>query len=316
MMTEPSNSLPLTIAVLAGGDSHEREVSLASGAQAVKALEAAGHSVEWFDPARVGLDEIPWSRFDVCFIALHGGPGEDGRIQRQLEQLGVTYTGSPPAASRLAMSKSAAKERFFQAGIPTLPYVMFHATESIDHITTQVARFGYPLVIKPDSQGSSLGVGIARGPEDLPALVAESGRYDPFILAEMYLAGREFTVAALDRRALPLLEIATSDPLFSYEAKYHSGNTELRFETGLSAEKTAQLQQTAVAAAASLETSGLVRVDLLLDSAGWPWVLEVNTVPGLTPTSLAPRAAAAGGLDLPALCDWMVRDALRAGVVR
>ena len=317
MITELSNPLPLGVAVLAGGDSHEREISLATGAQAVLALEAAGHSVELFDPAQVGLDEIPWSRFDVCFIALHGGPGEDGRIQRQLEQLGVAYTGSPPAASRLAMSKSAAKERFFQAGIPTLPYVMFHATESIEHVAAQVARFGYPLVIKPDSQGSSLGVGFAKRPEDLPTLVAEAGRFDPFILAEMYLAGREFTVAVLDRRALPLLEIVTSDPLFSYQAKYHtSSNAELRFDTGLSPEKIAQLQQTAVAAAASLETSGLVRVDLLLDAAGWPWVLEVNTVPGLTSTSLAPRAAAAGGLDLPALCDWMVRDAVRVGVVR
>ena len=316
MINETNNHLPLVVAVLAGGDSHEREVSLSSGTQAAAALEAAGHGVEMFDPAQVGLDEIPWSRFDVCFIALHGGPGEDGRIQRQLEQLGVTYTGSQPAASRLAMSKSAAKERFFQAGIPTLPYVMFHATESIDHVAAQVARFGYPLVIKPDSQGSSLGVGFAQGPEDLPARVAESGRYDPYILAEMYLAGREFTVAVLDRHALPLLEIATSDPLFSYEAKYHNTTAEFRFETGLGAEKTAQLRQTAVAAAASLETTGLVRVDLLLDAAGWPWVLEVNTVPGLTPTSLAPRAAAAGGLDLPALCDWMVRDAVRVGVVR
>ncbi len=317
MITEPNSSLTLGVAVLAGGDSHEREISLASGAEAVTALEAAGHHVELFDPATVGLDEIPWSRFDVCFIALHGGPGEDGRIQRQLEQLGVAYTGSPPAASRLAMSKSAAKERFFQAGIPTLPYAMFHATESIDHVVAQVGRFGYPLVIKPDSQGSSLGVGFAQGPDDLQPLVAEAGRFDPYILAEMYLAGREFTVAVLDRRALPLLEIATNDPVFSYQAKYHtSSNADLRFDTGLSTEKIAQLQQTAVAAAASLETSGLVRVDLLLDAAGWPWVLEVNTVPGMTRTSLAPRAAVAAGLEMPALCDWMVRDALRAGVVR
>ena len=305
---------PMSVLVLAGGVSPEKLISHTSGIQAAAALESLGHAVAIVDPAETSLDDINWSWFDVCFIALHGGEGEDGRIQRQLEQRGVAYTGSRPTASRLAMSKSAAKERFFQTGVPTLPYALFHATDAPEQIATHVARVGYPAVIKPDSQGSSIGLGLCQSAAELQRYVAASAAFDPFIMAEMYLAGREFTVAVLDRRPLPLLEIVIPAPLFTYDAKYNDEPAEVRLESGLSPDKRAQLEQTAVAAAASLETAGLARVDLLLDETGGPWVLEVNTVPGLTPTSLAPRAAAAAGMDLAALCDWMVREALRVGV--
>lgn len=302
---------PISVAVLAGGESAEREVSLASGREVVAALARRGHRVALFDPFDWPLHLIPLEDHDACFIALHGGSGEDGRLQSELERRGVAYTGSGPIASRLAMSKSASKERFFAAGVPTLPYFLFHVTDNLQQLTDKVAGLGYPVVVKPDNQGSSLGVGLARNPEELAESVAAAGRFASEIIVELHVPAREFTVAVLDRRPLPLMEIVTGEPLFGYDAKYHSTLTRHSFDPQLDPVKAAQLQHTAVAAAATLDTRGLARADLLLDPAGCAWVLEVNTVPGMTPTSLAPKAAAEAGLDLPQLCDWMLLDALQ-----
>ena len=304
----------LRIAVLAGGDSAERAISLNSGICVATALESAGHAVELLDPADIDLASVAWCQFDACFIALHGGAGEDGRIQRRLELLTVPYTGSGPNACRLAMSKSAAKERFLQAGVPTPPYVLFHATEPTQLVGVKLAPLSYPLVVKPDSQGSSLGLVRVDEASQLGAALSESRRYDPFVVAEPCIRGREFTVALLGRRPLPLLEIIAPGGLFDYEAKYASVTTQYRFDTGLPEEKIAELQSVAVAAAACLNTSGLVRVDLMLDMQGRPWVLEVNTVPGLTSHSLAPKAAAEAGLDFAELCNWMIQDCLSTQV--
>lgn len=301
----------LYVALLAGGDSAEREVSLASGEQAAKALASIGHRVTKFDPAEIKLSAIDWRRYDVCFIALHGGAGEDGRVQAELEALGVPYTGSNPAASRWAMSKSAAKERFERAGAPTLPSVLVSRNESLDEVAALTAPLGYPLVVKPDSGGSSLGVGFAASIAELAECIAEAGRYDPQLLMEPGIAGREFTVAVMGRQPLPLLEIAAPHGWFDYRAKYESEATEYRFETGLPAPTVARLQAIAVSAAAALGTNGLVRVDLILDRNERPWVLEVNSVPGLTSHSLAPMAAAREGIEFAALCNWMLQDALR-----
>lgn len=299
-----------SIAVLAGGDSHERAVSLASGAEAAAALRKTGARVEVFDPAGCHLEDIAWNRFDACFIALHGGAGEDGRVQHQLETLHVPYTGSDPLASRLAMSKAASKQRFLQAGVPTLPFAVHRADAPLEELASRVAELGYPVVVKPDAQGSSLGVGRAEAHGDLAACVADSARYDRVVLAERWVSGREFTVAVLGRTPLPLLEIVPQREIFDYQAKYRDATACYRFDTGLPAAVAHGLQMAAVAAAEALGTSGLVRVDLMLEGSGRPWVLEVNTVPGLTRTSLAPKAAARAGLGLPGLCSWMLRDAL------
>lgn len=301
----------LCVALLAGGDSAEREVSLASGAEAAKALSSIGHQVTWFDPAEIELRDIDWRRYDVCFIALHGGAGEDGRVQAELEALGAPYTGSNPTASRLAMSKSAAKERFDRFGAPTLPAVVLSRNESIEQTAARVAPLGYPLVVKPDSQGSSVGIGFAASVAELANRVAEASRYDVQLLVEPWVDGREFTVAVLGRRPLPLLEIATPHGWFDYQAKYESDATEYRFETGLPEATVEGLQAIAVAAADALGAAGLVRVDLMLDRDERPWVLELNSVPGLTSHSLAPMAAAREGIEFPALCNWMLQDALR-----
>lgn len=301
----------LRIAVLAGGESAERTISLQSGDAVAETLKRAGHEVERFDPAQQPLDAIPWFRFDLAVPVLHGGAGEDGHLQAKLERLGVAYTGSGPQASRWAMSKSAGKERFLAAGVPTPAYVLLHAGDPIEHVIAKIARhdLGFPLVIKPDAQGSSLGVSLVREPCGLAAAIDKARRFDSFIIAEAAVAGRELTVAILDRRTLPALEIVTPHETFDYDAKYHDATTQYRFDTGLPRAVTAEIERVALAAAACLGTRGLVRVDVMLDAAERPWVLEVNTSPGMTDHSLAPKAAARAGLSMPALCDELVRAA-------
>ncbi len=300
----------LRVAVLAGGDSAEREVSLASGRQVVAALAQRGHDVEWFDPALRDLASIPWDHFDVDFIALHGGAGEDGRVQAQLESWGVSFTGSGSVSASLAMSKSSAKARMLACGVPTLPYVGFAVDEPRAFVSDRVAELGYPVVVKPDAQGSSLGVGFAADAGELDACIDAAHCYGARMLAEPWIDGREFTVAVLGREPLPILEIATPRGLFDFEAKYRCTATEYRFETGLPPEIADRVRGIASASAEALGTAGLARVDLMLSRAGNPWVLEVNTVPGMTEHSLAPMAAERAGLTFADLCDWMLYDSL------
>ncbi len=309
-----SQNIERRIALLAGGNSPERAVSLASGEQVALALAAAGYEAVAIDPAETALAEIDWPNFDCCFLALHGGAGEDGRVQRELEVLGVPYTGSRPEASRLAMSKAAAKERFLQQGVPTLPYLILPAGPVASDNWPLLESLGYPLVIKPESQGSSLGVSLATSIHEVAGALTAAGRYDDFFLAEPFVAGREFTVALLGRDPLPLLEIVAPQPLFTYAAKYSTATTEYRCDTGLPPAIEAAIYDAAIRATEALGTAGLVRVDIMLDSRERPWVLEVNTIPGLTARSLVPRAARAAGIELPALVDWMVRDGVHRAV--
>jgi len=301
---------PLRVALLAGGDSAEREISLLSGRQVTAALRAAGHTVETLDPAAADLAATDWRRFDVCFLALHGGSGEDGRVQQWLADRGVPYTGSGPAASRAAMSKSAAKTLFCAADVRTPPSLLVGPSDDPEGLAQAAAEIGFPLVVKPDGQGSSFGLGVAAGADELPARVAEARRYDPVVLVERFIAGREMTVAVLGRQPLPALEIVGHGAVFDYQSKYDSPAIECRPLGDLPPMTNEELQRTAVGAAAALGTAGLVRVDLILDPTGAAWVLEVNTLPGMTDHSLAPQAAALAGMDLPALCDWMLCDAL------
>jgi D-alanine-D-alanine ligase len=314
-MSDVSSGAPVRVAVLAGGDSAEREISLQSGAAVAAALVAAGHQATPVDPACRNLADLDWSAFDAAFVALHGGAGEDGRVQQLLEDLGVPYTGSGPAACRLAMSKSASKERFEESRVPTPAFELVDVDEPGRLVASRVARLGYPLIIKPDSQGSSLGVSIVDSAERLPEGIRTAGRYDRALVAESLVTGREFTAAVLGDRPFPLLEILTPERFFSFDAKYQSSLTEYRFDFMLPARNRAELLHAAVAAAQALGTRGLVRVDLMLGHDGRAWVLEVNTSPGMTSRSLAPQAAARAGLDMAALVDLLVRDCLAfAGV--
>lgn len=306
---------PLHVVVLSGGDSPERSVSLRSGAAVAESLGAAGHRVTQIDPAEISLDAVDWSDCDACFIALHGGAGEDGRVQRKLQRLGVPYTGSGPETCRAAMSKSAAKRHFVAGGVPTLDWIVTDANDlahddPILWLAKRVAPLGYPLIVKPDCQGSSLGITIVSSPAELSAAIAASEQFGERSLIEPYVVGREFTVAIIDDRALPPIEIVTPERVFSYEAKYQSAATEYRFEFELGQRARDEILQAALSASRAVGAAGLSRVDLMLDGDGRVWVLELNTVPGMTARSLAPLAAARAGLDMTALCDLLVRRCL------
>ena len=301
---------PLRVAVLAGGESAEREISLASGARVIEALAQASHTADHLDPKRVDLDRVCRQQWDICFLALHGGAGEDGRIQKRLDQLRMPYTGSGPDASWLAMCKSVAKERFRRFRVPTPEYVRLDQPLSPRRANIDVAGLGYPLIIKPEAQGSSLGVSVAHSAAELHDRLHETRRYGPVAIAERLIVGREFSVGVLERRPLPPVEIVGRGEIFDYHAKYASPLIEYRFDTALPPIIVQTLQQTAAAAATVLRTSGAVRVDLILDEDQKPWVLEVNTLPGMTRSSIVPKAAAQVGLDMAQLCDWMLQRGL------
>lgn len=304
----PLTTLPLRIAVLAGGDSDERSISLKSGAAVEAALTRCGHRVLHLDPAIVELPGIDWSQFDVAFIALHGRFGEDGQVQRLLEEANVPYTGSDAVASRLAFSKSAAKERFLESGVPTPSYFLIHYADDFDHIRRQVETLGYPLVVKPDTQGSSLGVSIVRTPNQLSSALRLCFQFDGFGIVESMIEGSEWTVGLIDSQILPAIKIETDRSFFDWTAKYEDDATRYLFDTKTSRQVTEQIENVSQKACIALGTRGLVRVDLRLDGNDQPWILEINTIPGMTDHSLIPKAAAQMGIDFPTLCDQLVRS--------
>ena len=198
---------PYHVVVLLGGNSGEREISLQSGAAVCQPMASRGHRVTAVDPAETDLQAYDWANVDVCFLALHGTFGEDGQVQSLLEATGVPYTGSGRHASQLAFHKSAAKERFFQAHVPTPAYTLIHRGDSAERIDQLVRSFGFPLVVKPDAQGSSLGVTIVRTPEELPAALAACFCHDSFGLIEEYVDGSEWTLGIIDEEVLPLIQV-------------------------------------------------------------------------------------------------------------
>lgn len=304
----PKSNLPLRVAVLSGGDSDERLISLKSGMAVEAALASKGHRVLQLDPAIVELSGIDWNQFDVAFIALHGRFGEDGQVQQLLDDAGVRYTGSNAAASRLAFSKSAAKEKFVQVGVPTPAYSLIHFTDDHARLHREAAALGYPLVVKPDTQGSSLGISIVRTPEQLSSALKLCFQFDGFGIMETMIEGTEWTVALIDSQVLPAIQIETEREFFDWQAKYDDHGTRYLFEPDVPTAVMNAIEKTAQNAGSALGTSGLARVDLRLDGNDQPWVLEVNTVPGFTDHSLLPKAAARSGVDFPTLCDRIVRS--------
>ena len=308
-------SRPLNVAVLYGGPSAEREVSLESGRDIIAALKRRGHRVSGIDPAQPNFDPqgfyglADWSRIDVAFIALHGTFGEDGTVQRLLDDLGVPYTGSDAESSRLAFSKSAAKERFLAEGIATPPYVLVNAADPVSRIAVQAAQLGYPLVAKPDAQGSSLGVSIVRWPDELPVALERCFALGQFGLLERYIAGSEWTVGFLGAEALPPMCVSTPREFLDYEAKYRDEATHAEFD-GTPSDLRSAISLTASRACRALGVRGISRVDLRLDESGVAWLLEVNTLPGFTSHSAVPTAAAHLGIDFDELCERALAMAL------
>jgi D-alanine-D-alanine ligase len=300
----------LVIAVLFGGNSAEREISLNSGRHVRAALEERGHAVVPVDPAEVDTARYDWTGIDVAFNALHGPFGEDGQVQAILEACGVPYTGSGVEASRLAMSKSAAKERFLQTEVPTPEYVLIHETDTAAEIRAHALRIGFPLVVKPNSQGSSLGVTIVADEDELPAALARSFELDAFSLLERAIPGQEWTAGLIDDELLPLIRIETGREFFDFRAKYEDDDTRYLFDTGADAEVEGRVAAAARAACRALGTSGMARVDVRLDRLMQPWVLEVNTVPGFTDHSLVPKMIARTGRSFGEACERAVRSAM------
>ncbi|OGA74912.1 MAG: D-alanine--D-alanine ligase [Betaproteobacteria bacterium RIFCSPLOWO2_12_FULL_65_14] len=287
------------VAVLLGGKSAEREVSLKSGGMVLQALRSRGVNAFPFDPGERGLDALIDERFDRAFIALHGRFGEDGTIQGILEWLGIAYTGSGVLASALAMDKLRTKRLWAAEKLPTPGYEVLGATTNF-RITAR--RLGVPLMVKPASEGSSIGMSKVRAAAKLEAAYALAAKYDPVVIAEEFIDGIELTGAILGEQALPLIKLETPREFYDYEAKYVADDTRYIVPCGLPAKKERELQELCLAAFRSLGCRGWGRVDLMLSRRGRPYLLEVNTSPGMTDHSLVPMAARAVGLSYEDLC--------------
>ena len=281
------------VAVLYGGRSAEREVSLKSGAMVLAALRKRGVDAHGFDPRERDLAALIAEKFDRVFIALHGRYGEDGTIQGALELLGIPYTGSGVLASALAMDKWRSKLVWQSAGIPTPRYELL--TPASD-LAAAAARLGLPLMVKPANEGSSIGMSKVRRGAELEEAFALAANYDRVVIAEQFIDGIELTAGVLGGEALPLIKLETPREFYDYEAKYVADDTRYIIPCGLAADAEAALQRQVLAAFAALDCRGWGRVDLLLDAAGRPWFIEVNTSPGMTDHSLVPMAARHAGL--------------------
>lgn len=302
----------MKVVVLAGGASPEREVSLSTGEAVAEALRILGHGVEAIDPQEVRsfVESLQGSGGDVVFNALHGGAGEDGRIQAILDLLELPYTGSGYLGSALAMDKLLSKELFTHNGIPTPPWLVAPLTAE----DVQSGLGGFPVVVKPSRQGSTVGVTLVKSAAELDNALREAGSFEGPALVERYVAGREMAVGVLAGEALPVVEIRPSHEIYDYECKYTKGMSEYEVPAPLEDGQRRRLRLLALEAHRILRLSGYSRIDFRLDPEGQAWCLEGNSLPGLTETSLLPKGAAAAGIDFPGLCDRILR--LGAGEVR
>lgn len=284
------------VAVLLGGKSGEREVSLKSGNAVLAALLSQGVDAHAFDPAARNLSEL--AGYDRVFIALHGRFGEDGTIQGALELMGIPYTGSGVMASAVGMDKWRTKLLWRASGVVTPEFEMLNANTDFAQV---VERLGLPLFVKPANEGSSIGISKVKQASALAEAYAVAAKADPLVIAEKFVGGGEFTVGILDGVALPIIRIVPKNEYYDFEAKYLRNDTEYHCPSGLDAQKEAQIQQEAVQAFNVLGCSGWGRVDFLMDEAGNHYFLEVNTSPGMTDHSLVPMAAKVAGLSFEAL---------------
>jgi D-alanine-D-alanine ligase len=287
------------VAVLMGGKSAEREVSLKSGGMVLKALQQKGVGAHGFDPKERSIEDLVRGRFDRAFIALHGRFGEDGTLQGILEWLGIPYTGSGVLASALAMDKVRTKRIWSAEGLPTAPYAVLTKDSDFKAIAR---RLGTPLFVKPASEGSSVGMSKVKRASDLEEAFALAVNYDPVVIAEKFIAGPELTVAIVGDEVLPIIRIETPREFYDYEAKYIADDTRYLIPCGLPKAKEKQLQALCLKAFRALGCRGWARVDLMLDRQGRPYLLEINTSPGMTDHSLVPMAARAVGISYEDLC--------------
>jgi len=337
----------MRIIVLMGGTSSERDVSLASGLRIAEALRARGHDVNVVDTAKGPVDRATEQRMlaggvvktkpptpdelarmnaesladtaarlpkrgecDVAFLALHGGRGEDGTIQALLDLAGVPYTGSGHLASALAMDKDLSKHLMRAHDVRTADWLMATASRPAPSTADVERTLGWPVIVKPSKQGSTVGLSIVKQPSELAAAIAEAFRHDDEVMLEQFIAGRELTVPILGGEALPVGEIIPKHEIYDYECKYTPGMATEVFPAALTAEQTAEVQRQAQQAFAALKLNGCARIDFRMNAAGEFYCLEANTLPGMTATSLVPQGAAAAGMDFPVLCERIALLAL------
>jgi D-alanine-D-alanine ligase len=286
------------VAVLMGGRSAEREISLKSGAMVLAALKKAGVDAHAFDPRDHGLDALKAQRFERAFIALHGRFGEDGTVQGALEYLGIPYTGSGVMASAIAMDKWRTKLMWQAAGLPTPPYELMTARTDPAALSQ---KLGLPLMVKPAREGSSIGMSKVDSVEKILPAYELALQHDEVVVAERFIEGAEVTAAILGEEPLPLIRLETPRVFYDYEAKYFANDTRYICPSGLAAAIEQAVQQKALEAFRLLGCSGWGRVDAMLDRAGHPYLLEVNTIPGMTDHSLVPMAARARGISFEQL---------------
>ena len=316
-----SEFIPLNITILAGGISHERDVSLRSGRRVADALTGEGHTVTVLDPGANLLTTLTEQAPDLIWPTLHGATGEDGALLSLLETTGIPFLGSRGPAAALAWNKATAKELVLRAGFATPPAIALStetfrdlgATSVLDHL---VSAIGLPLVVKPAQGGSSQGVTIVRTPADLPRAMVDAYTYADTALVEAYVDGTEVTVAVIDSgdgpTALPIVEIVPVDGVYSFEARYNAGETDFYTPARLATAVSAAVSDTAVAIHTLLGLRHLSRVDLIVDAAGTPWFLEANVFPGLTETSLVPQAIEAAKQTLGATYSTLATHARAA----
>jgi D-alanine-D-alanine ligase len=298
----------LHVTVMFGGPSAEREVSLRSGVAVLGALRSIGYRVSELDP-RDRTWKLPRGT-DVVFLALHGTYGEDGTVQAQLDELGVPYTGCDPEASRVAFDKVLTKQRCVEAGVPTARFMVFNSASA-----PWPRGWNPPVVLKPVRQGSSVGLQFVDRVADWGKALGEALRYDSDVLMEERITGRETTVGILGDEVLPVVEVRPKQGSYDYNNKYTPGSTEYFCPALFDAASTRRIQDAGHAAFKAVGGRDYGRVDVMIREDGQPVVLEVNTLPGMTETSLLPKAAAAAGLCYEELCRRMVDLALKRGVV-
>jgi D-alanine-D-alanine ligase len=285
------------VAVLMGGWAAEREVSLVSGRAVLAGLQRRGVDAHGIDVQRDILQVLPGGGFDRVFIVLHGRGGEDGVIQGALEILGLPYTGSGVLGSAIGMDKYRSKLVWQGAGLPTPGFAIIAGEADL----AAAAELGFPLMVKPVSEGSSIGMARADDAAGLRAAWEQAARYDALVMAERWITGGEYTAAILGDQPLPLIKLETDRPFYDYHAKYQADDTRYLIPCGLEASRERELQQLALRAFRAVGARGWGRVDLLMDAEERPWLIEVNTVPGMTGHSLVPMAARAVGIDFDEL---------------
>ena len=296
-------SRKLNITVMLGGSSAEREVSLRSGAAVAAALRSLGHAVSELDPRTP--DWVLPAKTDVVFLALHGTYGEDGAVQKQLDELGVPYTGCDAEASRIAFDKVLTKQSCIQSGVPTAKFVTVQSA-----LADFPKNLSLPLVVKPSRQGSSVGLQFVERAGDWLGALAESLKFDSEVLVEEKIIGRETTVGILGGKVLPVVEVRPKAGSYDYINKYTAGNTDYFCPADFDAATMKRIQAAALGAFRAIGGRDYARVDVMVRADGSPVVLEVNTLPGMTETSLLPKAAAAAGMNYAELCLRMIDLAL------